>query len=242
MKGIDLTVAEGEIVALLGANGAGKSTTLRTVSGIVSPRAGKIVFDGAEIQGWPAHRIVSAGIGHAPEGRRIFTTLSVIENLNMGAYSLGKDRAAIEENRSRVFELFPRLAERRTQLGGTLSGGEQQMLCIGRALMARTRLLLLDEPSLGLAPLLVRTIFQAIREINARGLTVLLVEQNARVALRVSHRAYVLETGRIALSGPSSELLVDERVRRVYLGETSGDPQRTNGAIRGSTNVSNGLS
>jgi branched-chain amino acid transport system ATP-binding protein len=219
LKSISLSIDEGEVVALIGANGAGKSTTLRTVSGIVPLRSGRIIFADTEIQGWPAHKIVAAGVGHAPEGRRIFTTLTVNENLNMGAYLLGADRASIEKNRARVYELFPRLAERRKQLGGTLSGGEQQMLCIGRALMARPRLLLMDEPSLGLAPLLVKTIFGAIREINARGTTVLLVEQNARAALRIAHRAYVLETGRVALSGPAAELLRDERVRRVYLGE-----------------------
>ena len=218
MKGISLAVEEGEIVALIGANGAGKSTTLCTISGIARPRAGKILFGGAEIQGWPAHRIVAQGISHAPEGRRIFTTLTVAENLNMGAYLLGSDRAGIEENRARVYNLFPRLAERAEQLGGTLSGGEQQMLCIGRALMARPRLLLLDEPSLGLAPLLVRTIFTAIREINARGVTILLVEQNARAALRIAQRAYVLETGRVVLAGAAAELLEDERIRRAYLG------------------------
>jgi len=218
LKGISLAVEEGEIVALIGANGAGKSTTLCTISGITRPRAGKILFGGAEIQGWPAHRIVAQGISHAPEGRRIFTTLTVAENLNMGAYLLGSDRAGIEENRARVYNLFPRLAERAEQLGGTLSGGEQQMLCIGRALMARPRLLLLDEPSLGLAPLLVRTIFTAIREINARGVTILLVEQNARAALRIAQRAYVLETGRVVLAGAAAELLEDERIRRAYLG------------------------
>lgn len=218
LKGIDLAVEEGEIVALIGANGAGKSTTLRAISGIAPASAGRILFAGEELRGLPAHRIVAAGVSHAPEGRRIFGTLTVAENLRMGAYSLGSDRGAIAENRERVYRLFPRLAERRDQLGGTLSGGEQQMLCIGRALMARPRLLLLDEPSLGLAPLLVKTIFDTIREIHARGVTVLLVEQNARAALRLARRAYVLETGRIALSGPAAELLADERVRRVYLG------------------------
>jgi branched-chain amino acid transport system ATP-binding protein len=218
LKGISLAVEEGEIVALIGANGAGKSTTLRTTSGIARPRTGKILFSGTEIQGWPAHRIVAQGISHAPEGRRIFTTLTVTENLNMGAYLLGSDRAGIEENRARVYNLFPRLAERAEQLGGTLSGGEQQMLCIGRALMARPRLLLLDEPSLGLAPLLVKTIFAAIREINARGVTILLVEQNARAALRIAQRAYVLETGRVVLAGAAADLLEDERIRRAYLG------------------------
>jgi branched-chain amino acid transport system ATP-binding protein len=219
LKGIDLAVEEGEIVTLLGANGAGKSTTLRAISGLVPSCRGTIVLAGQEVLGLPAHRIVALGISHAPEGRGIFATLSVTENLNMGAFTLGDDHAAIAENRRRVFDLFPRLEERRDQLGGTLSGGEQQMLCIGRALMARPRLLLLDEPSLGLAPQLVRLIFETIRQINARGVTVLLVEQNARAALKVAHRGYVLETGRVALSGRAADLLADERVRKVYLGE-----------------------
>ena len=219
LKGIDLEVEEGEIVTLIGANGAGKSTTLRTISGLVRPREGRIEFGEQEITGVQAHRIVEAGISQAPEGRQIFSTLTVTENLNMGAYSLGNDREAIEENRQRVFGLFPRLEERRQQLGGTLSGGEQQMLTIGRALMARPRLLMLDEPSLGLAPLLVKAIFDTIREINARGVTVLLVEQNARAALKVADRGYVLETGKVVLSGRAEELLKDERVRKAYLGE-----------------------
>ncbi len=219
LKGIDLQVNEGEIVTLLGANGAGKSTTLRTISGLVRPREGRIDLAGTQITSMPAHRIVSLGISHAPEGRRIFGTLTVNENLNMGAYSLGGNKVAIEENRRRIYELFPRLAERRNQLGGTLSGGEQQMLTIGRALMANPRLLLLDEPSLGLAPMLVRTIFDTVREINAHGVTILLVEQNARAALKIAHRGYVLETGRVVLSGPAPELLRDERVRKAYLGE-----------------------
>lgn len=219
LKGIQLEVEEGEIVTLIGANGAGKTTTLRTISGLIRPREGQIEFDKQVINSMPAHRIVELGISHAPEGRQIFSTLTVTENLNMGAYSLGGDRKAIEENRRRVFSLFPRLEERKRQLGGTLSGGEQQMLTIGRALMARPRLLLLDEPSLGLAPLLVKTIFETIREINARGVTVLLVEQNARAALKTAHRGYVLETGREVLSGSAEELLGDERVRKAYLGE-----------------------
>ena len=220
LKGIDLEINAGEIVALIGANGAGKSTTLRAISGLIPIREGRILFDGQTLNGAPAHKSVERGISHAPEGRHIFATLTVTENLNMGAYTLGGDKAAIATNRERVFKLFPRLEERRRQLGGTLSGGEPQMLTIGRALMANPRLLLLDEPSLGLAPLLVRLIFDTIREINAAGVTVLLVEQNARAALKVAHRAYVMETGRITLSGPAADLLADERVRKAYLGES----------------------
>jgi branched-chain amino acid transport system ATP-binding protein len=219
LKGINLEVEEGEIVTLIGANGAGKSTTLRTISGLIRPREGQITFGDQDITRLPAHRIVEAGISHAPEGRQIFSTLTVTENMNMGAYSLGGDTEAIEENRHRVFSLFPRLEERKNQLGGTLSGGEQQMLTIGRALMARPRLMMLDEPSLGLAPMLVKAIFDTVREINARGVTVLLVEQNARAALKVADRGYVLETGHVVLSGSAKELLQDERVRKAYLGE-----------------------
>jgi branched-chain amino acid transport system ATP-binding protein len=219
LKGIELQVEEGEIVTLIGANGAGKSTILRTISGQVRPRQGEILFRGTSIKGMPAHKIVRLGISHAPEGRQIFSTLTVNENLNMGGYTLGGDRQALEQNKERVYSLFPILKERKEQLGGTLSGGEQQMLCIGRALMAEPSLLMMDEPSLGLAPLLVRLIFDTIQEINARGVTVLLVEQNARAALKIAHRAYVLETGRCVLSGPAAELLRDERVRKSYLGE-----------------------
>jgi len=219
LKGITISVEEGEIVTLLGANGAGKTTTLNTISGLLRPRRGQIIFEGRVINDVPAHQIVRLGICQAPEGRKIFSTLTVDENLNMGAYSLGNDRKAIEENRRRVFELFPRLKERRKQIAGTLSGGEQQMLSIGRALMARPKLLTLDEPSLGLAPMLVRAIFETIKEINERGVTILLVEQNARAALRLADRGYVLETGRIVLSGTAEELMRDERVRKAYLGE-----------------------
>ncbi len=219
LKGITLSVEEGEIVTLLGANGAGKTTTLNTISGLLRPRQGQIIFEGRVINDVPAHQIVHLGICQAPEGRKIFSTLTVEENLNMGAYSLGNDREAIEENRRRVFELFPRLKERRNQIAGTLSGGEQQMLSIGRALMARPKLLMLDEPSLGLAPMLVRAIFETIKEINEQGVTILLVEQNARAALRLAHKGYVLETGRIVLSGTAEELMRDERVRKAYLGE-----------------------
>jgi branched-chain amino acid transport system ATP-binding protein len=219
LKGIDLEVNEGEIVCLIGANGAGKSTTLRTISGLVRPREGRILLGGEPIETVPAHQIVELGISQAPEGRQVFGTLTVTENLNMGAYTLGADKKAIEENRQRVFSLFPRLEERKTQLGGTLSGGEQQMLTIGRALMARTKLLMLDEPSLGLAPILVKTILDTISAIQERGVTILLVEQNARAALKVADRGYVLETGKVVLSGSAQQLLQDERVRKAYLGE-----------------------
>jgi branched-chain amino acid transport system ATP-binding protein len=219
LKDISLKVEAGQVVTLIGANGAGKTTTLRTVSGLLRPRAGEIIFDGNPIHVAPAHQIVYLGLTQAPEGRQVFPTLTVQENLNMGAYSLGSDRAAIEANRRRVYALFPRLADRKNQLGGTLSGGEQQMLSIGRALMASPKLLMLDEPSLGLAPLLVRAIFDTIRTINQQGVTVLLVEQNARAALRLAHYGYVLETGTIALGGPADDLLHDRRVRQAYLGE-----------------------
>ena len=205
LKGISLSVAPGEIVALIGANGAGKSTTLRAVSGLLRLRQGEIVINGKTIAGMPAHEVVYLGVSHSPEGRKIFSTLSVNENLSMGAYALGSAKARIEEHREKVFTLFPRLKERRNQLAGTLSGGEQQMLAIGRALMSDPKLLLLDEPSLGLAPLLVRAIFDTVREINRSGVTILLVEQNARAALRLAHKGYVLETGSIVLAGPASD-------------------------------------
>lgn len=219
LKGISLKVEAGQVVTLIGANGAGKTTTLRTISGLLRPRAGEITFDGKPIHLIPAHQIVNLGLTQAPEGRQIFPTLTVQENLNMGAYSLGRDRAAIETNRRRVYDLFPRLAERQNQLGGTLSGGEQQMLSIGRALMASPKLLMLDEPSLGLAPLLVKAIFETIQTINEQGVTVLLVEQNARAALRLADYSYVLETGTVTLEGPAVDLLHDQRVRKAYLGE-----------------------
>ena len=218
LKGVSLSVAPGEIVALIGANGAGKTTTLRTVSGLLRPRNGEVFIGGKSIQGIPAHEIVFMGVSHAPEGRKIFSTLTVNENLSMGAYSLN-DKKRIEEHRARIFTLFPRLKERRSQLAGTLSGGEQQMLAIGRALMSDPKILLLDEPSLGLAPLLVRAIFDTVREINRLGTTILLVEQNARAALKLANKGYVLETGNIVLSGPAATLLADERVRKAYLGE-----------------------
>jgi branched-chain amino acid transport system ATP-binding protein len=219
LKGISLSVNAGEIVALIGANGAGKTTVLRTVSGLLRPRQGEVRIGGQSIRGMQAHQVVYLGVSHAPEGRKIFATLSVNENLNMGAYSLGGQRARIEQHREKVFALFPRLRERRNQLAGTLSGGEQQMLAMGRALMADPKVLLLDEPSLGLAPLLVRTIFDTVKQINASGVAILLVEQNARAALRLAHKGYVLETGNIVLSGPAGLLLADERVRKAYLGE-----------------------
>lgn len=219
LKDISMRVEAGQVVSLIGANGAGKTTTLRTISGLLRPRSGEVFFDGRPIYLVPAHEIVHMGLTQAPEGRQVFPTLTVQENLNMGAYSLGNNRDAIEANRRRVYDLFPRLAGRKNQLGGTLSGGEQQMLAIGRALMTHPRLLMLDEPSLGLAPLLVKAIFETIRAINAQGVTVLLVEQNARAALRLANYGYVLETGTITLEGPADELLHNQRVRHAYLGE-----------------------
>ena len=215
LHGISFHVDDGEIVALLGANGAGKTTTLRTISGLLRPRAGEVRFAGERIDTRPAHEIVRLGLTHVPEGRWIFTLLTVEENLRLGAYA---ERRVSREALDRVFTQFPRLAERRRQLAGTLSGGEQQMLAMARALMTRPRLLLLDEPSMGLAPVLVRGIFQTIAEINRQGTTVLLVEQNANAALRLARRAYVLETGRIALEGLGAELARNEAVRRAYLG------------------------
>jgi branched-chain amino acid transport system ATP-binding protein len=217
LKGVSLRAAAGEIVTLIGANGAGKSTLLRAVSGLVPPRAGTIRFEGRELGRMPAHEIVGLGISHAPEGRMVFANLTVEDNLELGAYRR-KDRPAIRQDRDQVFQLFPRLQERRRQASGTLSGGEQQMLAIGRALMSRPRLLLLDEPSLGLAPLLVREIFRTIREINERGVTVLLVEQNAHMALSIAGRGYVLETGHVRFEDQAARLLVNEDVQRAYLG------------------------
>lgn len=218
LHGVSLTVGQGEIVTLVGANGAGKSTTLRAVSGLIAPRSGDILFEGRSIARMRPHEIVRLGLAHVPEGRMVFANLTVLENLRMGAY-LQSDRSVIAGEMEKVFGIFPRLSERKAQLAGTLSGGEQQMLAIGRALMGRPRFLMLDEPSLGIAPLLVKSIFEQIVRINRdHGLTILLVEQNANLALRVSRRGYVLETGRIAASGTSDALLSDPQVREAYLG------------------------
>jgi branched-chain amino acid transport system ATP-binding protein len=217
VKGVDLRVAEGEIVTLIGANGAGKSTILKAISGLLKQVEGTIALAGRNILGQPPHRIVQEGVCHVPEGRRIFGNLTVRENLLMGAYT-AKDKGAIAEKIEKVYEIFPRLKERENQPGGTLSGGEQQMLAIGRALMSEPRILLLDEPSLGLAPFLVQEIFRIIQDINRSGTTVLLVEQNAHMALQIANRGYVLETGKIALEGSARELLESELVKKAYLG------------------------
>jgi branched-chain amino acid transport system ATP-binding protein len=217
LKGVSFRVGEGEIVALLGNNGAGKTTTLRALSGLLAPRSGDIRLETTSILGAPAHDVVHRGITHVPEGRRIFNRLSVVENLEMGAYTRA-DRG-IGQDMDRVFAVFPRLKERRDQVAGTLSGGEQQMLAIGRALMAKPRLLLLDEPSMGLAPVLVEQIFETIHTINTQGVTILLVEQNAAMALSIAGRGYVIETGHIVLEGRAAELADNPEVRRAYLGE-----------------------
>ncbi len=217
LKGVSLEINPGEIVTLIGANGAGKSTLLKTISGLLKPKQGQIIYEGQSIAGKAAQSIVKMGISHVPEGRRVFANMTVEENLDLGAY-LRKDKEGIKEDFGRVFELFPRLMERRKQLAGTLSGGEQQMLAMGRALMARPRLLVLDEPSMGLAPLLVKTIFRIIEEINATGTTILLVEQNAHMALSIANRAYVIETGRVVLSGTPDELNASEQIKMAYLG------------------------
>ncbi|MDI3280382.1 MAG: ABC transporter ATP-binding protein [Bacillota bacterium] len=217
LQGISLQVEEGEIVALLGANGAGKTTTLRTISGLVPAQSGTIRFQRHDLTRLPAHRIAALGIAHVPEGRGLFQTLTVQENLELATWTR-KDRHQVARDLERVFALFPRLAERRQQVAGTLSGGEQQMLAVARALMQRGRLMLLDEPSMGLSPLLVREIFHTIQEINRAGTTILLVEQNAHQALKISHRAYVLETGRLVLAGPAAELEGNERIKEAYLG------------------------
>jgi len=217
LKGISLHVDKGEIVTLIGSNGAGKTTTLRTIAGMVRPRAGRVTLEGVDLTTRPAHELVRLGLAHAPEGRRVFPRMTVRENLEMGAYTRPDD-AAKKEDFERVFELFPRLHERASQVAGTLSGGEQQMLAIGRALMARPNILLLDEPSMGLAPLLVELIFKIIGDINALGVTILLVEQNALMALSVAHRGYVLQTGTIVLSDTAKSLGANEMVRKAYLG------------------------
>src|SRR5918912_1547849 len=218
LTGVSMHVERGEVVTLIGANGAGKTTTLRTITGLLEPREGRITFEGEDIAGLPTHKLVARGISMSPEGRGVFANLSVRENLQMGAY-LRKNKGEIAADMEHVFQMFTRLKERETQNAGTLSGGEQQMLAMARALMSRPRLLLLDEPSLGLAPLIVHTIFEAIEEIRSKGTTILIVEQNANAALKHSDRAYVLETGRIVMEGPSKELAADPRIKEAYLGE-----------------------
>ncbi len=217
IRNISFEVNDGEIVTLIGANGAGKTTTLQTVSGLLKPASGAVYLDGVDITKIPPHKIVTMGLAQVPEGRRVFAQMSVIENLELGAY-YRKDRNGIEADMKNVFELFPRLEERKNQLAGTLSGGEQQMLAMGRALMAKPKIMLMDEPSMGLSPLLVREIFRIIEDINQQGTTVLLVEQNAKMALGIADRAYVLETGKITLEGTGAELAASEQVRKAYLG------------------------
>ncbi len=217
LKGISFEVNQGEIVTLIGSNGAGKSTSLKTISGLLRPKTGKITFKGENMASVAPQSIVAKGISQVPEGRHVFANMTVIENLELGAF-LRKDKAGIKQDMKRVYELFPRLLERNSQISGTLSGGEQQMLAMGRALMSKPQLLLLDEPSMGLAPILVKQIFSIIKEINASGTTILLVEQNAHMALSVANRAYVLETGKIVLSGDSKKLAASEEVRKAYLG------------------------
>lgn len=218
IKGISFEVNEGEVIALIGANGAGKTTTLQTITGMLQPKAGEIIFEGKDISKIPGHKIVSMGMAHVPEGRRVFAELSVYENLKLGAYTR-KDKKEIEETLARVYKSFPRLEERKNQLAGTLSGGEQQMLAMGRALMSHPKIILMDEPSMGLSPIFVNEIFDIIRAVSESGTTVLLVEQNAKKALSISDRAYVLETGTITMSGKAKDLLEDEAVKKAYLGE-----------------------
>ena len=218
IKGVSFEVNEGEIIALIGANGAGKTTILHTITGLIQAKKGSIVFDGKELTKTPPHKIVSMGMAHVPEGRRIFQQLSVLENLKLGAYTR-KDKSEIASTLKMVYERFPRLEERKNQVAGTLSGGEQQMLAMGRALMSKPRIILMDEPSMGLSPLLVSEIFDIIKVINESGTTVLLVEQNAKKALSIADRAYVLETGKITLSGDAKDLINDESVKKAYLGE-----------------------
>lgn len=217
VMGISFEVKAGEIVALIGANGAGKTTSLRSISGLVKPEQGKIFYNDIELTSMPAHKIVEMGISQVPEGRRVFPLMSVLENLEMGAFTR-KDKNKIKDDMKKIFQRFPRLEERKNQLAGTLSGGEQQMLAIGRALMSNPKLLLMDEPSMGLAPMLVQEIFKIIREINSEGTTILLVEQNARMALSIANRAYVLETGQVAISGEAKEMAENKEVQKAYLG------------------------
>ena len=218
IKGVSLQVNEGEVIALIGANGAGKTTILHSITGLIAPKKGQILFEGQDITTTPAHKIVSMGMAHVPEGRRVFAQLTVLENLKMGAFTR-KDKEEVEESLIRVYKRFPRLEERKNQMAGTLSGGEQQMLAMGRALMSRPRIILMDEPSMGLSPIFVNEIFDIIREVSEGGTTVLLVEQNAKKALSIADRAYVLETGRIVLDGKAEELLNDDSVKKAYLGE-----------------------
>ena len=218
IKGVSFEVNEGEIIALIGANGAGKTTILHTITGLVSAKSGSIMFEGTDLLKTPAHRIVSMGMAHVPEGRRIFQELTVLENLTMGAYTR-KDKKEISDTLEMVYKRFPRLEERKSQIAGTLSGGEQQMLAMGRALMSHPKIILMDEPSMGLSPLYVTEIFDIIKEVNAGGTTVLLVEQNAKKALSIANRAYVLETGNIALTGDAKELMNNDSVKKAYLGE-----------------------
>jgi len=218
IKGISFEVNEGEVIALIGANGAGKTTTLHTITGLLSPKKGSVTFEGQDITKVPAHKIVSLGMAHVPEGRRVFAELTVYQNLKMGAYTR-MDKAEIEETLQMVYKRFPRLEERKNQLAGTLSGGEQQMLAMGRALMSHPKIILMDEPSMGLSPILVNEIFDIIKEVSASGTTVLLVEQNAKKALSIADRAYVLETGKIVLEGDAKEMMNDDSIKKAYLGE-----------------------
>ena len=218
IKGVSLDVNEGEVIALIGANGAGKTTTLHTITGLLKPKAGSIMFEGTDITKVPAHKIVSMGMAHVPEGRRVFSQLSVLQNLKLGAYTRS-DKNEIEESLANVYKRFPRLEERKNQMAGTLSGGEQQMLAMGRALMSKPKIILMDEPSMGLSPIFVNEIFSIIKDVSADGVTVLLVEQNAKKALSIADRAYVLETGTITLEGDAKELLNNDSIKKAYLGE-----------------------
>lgn len=218
IKGVSFQVEEGEIIALIGANGAGKTTILHTISGLLAPKSGSVIFEGKDITKIPGHKIVSMGMAHVPEGRRVFAQLSVLQNLKMGAYTR-RDKSEIENTLKKVFERFPRLEERQNQMAATLSGGEQQMLAMGRALMSHPKIILMDEPSMGLSPIFVNEIFDIIKEVNKSGTTVLLVEQNAKKALSIANRAYVLETGKIVLEGRASELLNNDSIKKAYLGE-----------------------